>query len=99
MSEKCNCKRTKIRSKEEFEKLIHRLNRIEGQIKGVKKMVENNAYCVDILTQSSAVNSAIKAFNKELLLSHLNTCVIEDIKKGNFEKIEELSNLLNKLIK
>ena len=77
----CHCsQRKKERSPEEYKKLIHRLNRIEGQIRGIKGMVENNAYCPDILIQSAAVNAAINAFNKELLANHIRTCVADDIR-------------------
>ena len=79
----CHCsQRKKERSPEEYKKLIHRLNRIEGQIRGIKGMVENNAYCPDILIQSAAVNAAINAFNKELLANHIRTCVPDDIRNG-----------------
>ena len=75
----CHCsQRKKERSPEEYKKLIHRLNRIEGQIRGIKGMVENNAYCPDILIQSAAVNAAINAFNKELLANHIRTCAADE---------------------
>ena len=80
-------------------KLIHRLNRIEGQIRGIKGMVENNAYCPDILIQSAAVNAAINAFNKELLANHIRTCVADDIRNGKDESIDELVVTLQKLMK
>jgi len=100
MSEKsCKCKKTKQRDKEEYTKLIHRLNRIEGQIRGIRNMVENSAHCTDILTQSSAVSFAIKAFNAELLSNHLHTCVVHDIQEGKIETIDELANIVQKLIK
>ena len=99
VDKKCTCHKTKQRSKEEVTKLLNRLNRIEGQVRGIKKMVENSAYCVDILTQSSAVNSAINAFNKELLSNHLHTCVVNDIKKGKKEVIDELLPVIQKLMK
>ena len=87
----CHCsQRKKERSPEEYKKLIHRLNRIEGQIRGIKGMVENNAYCPDILIQSAAVNAAINAFNKELLANHIRTCVADDIRNGKDEAIDEL---------
>lgn len=93
------CHKTKIRSEEELNKLMNRLNRIEGQVKGLKKMLAENAYCIDILTQSSAVNAAINAFNKELLNNHLHTCVIENIKNGNTDVIDELTKTMQKLMK
>lgn len=96
----CHCsQRKKERSPEEYKKLIHRLNRIEGQIRGIKGMVENNAYCPDILIQSAAVNAAINAFNKELLANHIRTCVADDIRNGKDEAIDELVDTLQKLMK
>ena len=96
----CHCsQRKKERSTEEYKKLIHRLNRIEGQIRGIKGMVENNAYCPDILIQSAAVNAAINAFNKELLANHIRTCVADDIRNGKDESIDELVVTLQKLMK
>lgn len=96
----CHCsQRKKERFPEEYKKLIHRLNRIEGQIRGIKGMVENNAYCPDILIQSAAVNAAINAFNKELLANHIRTCVADDIRNGKDEAIDELVVTLQKLMK
>ena len=97
-TEKCCCKKTN-RSEEERKKLIHRLNRIEGQIRGIRGMVENDAYCADILTQSAAVNAAVNAFNKELLASHIRGCVARDIRGGKDEVIDELMSTLQKLMK
>ena len=91
----CHCSQRK----KEYKKLIHRLNRIEGQIRGIKGMVENNAYCPDILIQSAAVNAAINAFNKELLANHIRTCVADDIRNGKDESIDELVVTLQKLMK
>lgn len=100
MKEVCGCcKKTTARSTEEQKKLIHRLNRMEGQIRGIRKMVENNAYCTDILMQSAAVNAAINAFNKELLASHIRGCVSRDIREGKDEVIDELVATLQKLMK
>ena len=100
MKEVCGCcKKTTARSTEEQKKLIHRLNRIEGQICGIRKMVENNAYCADILMQSAAVNAAVNAFNKELLASHIRGCVSRDIREGKDEVIDELVATLQKLMK
>ncbi len=95
---KC-CAKTTMRSKEEQKKLIHRLNRIEGQIRGIRGMVENNAYCADILVQSAAVNAAVNAFNKELLANHIRECVARDIREGKDEVIDELVATLQKLMK
>ncbi len=99
MSNKCTCHKTKERTPQEYQSLINRLNRIEGQIRGIKKMVENNAYCVDILTQVSAANAALNAFNKELLANHIRTCVANDIRSGKDETIDELVCTLQKLMK
>lgn len=98
---KCCCcsQRKKERTPEEYTKLIHRLNRIEGQIRGIRGMVENNAYCPDILVQSAAVTAAMNAFNKELLASHIRTCVAQDIRDGKDEVIDELVSTLQKLMK
>ncbi|MCH5296086.1 MAG: metal-sensing transcriptional repressor [Ruminococcus sp.] len=95
----CCAHKTKKRSEEEYKKLINRLSRIEGQIRGIRGMVENNAYCPDILIQVSAVNAALNAFNKELLSNHIRTCVANDIKNDKNETIDELVNTLQKLMK
>ena len=97
--EACCSARHKERSAEEMKKLIHRLNRIEGQIRGIRGMVESGAYCPDILVQAAAVNAAVNAFNKELLASHLRTCVAEDIRAGRDETMDELLATLQKLMK
>ena len=95
----CCCKKTKQRSEEEYKSLIHRLNRIEGQIRGIRGMVERSAYCPDILIQSAAVTAAMNAFNRELLYNHIRTCVVKDIQAGNEEVIDELVTTLQKLMK
>lgn len=89
----------KQREEKEYKALITRLNRIEGQVRGIRKMVEEDRYCIDILTQVSAVSSALNSFNKELLANHIRTCVTEDIRQGNDEVIEELLVTLQKLMK
>ena len=103
MSEKkvcpCYCEKHTTRSEEEKKKLINRLKRIEGQIRGIIGMMENDAYCNDILIQSAAVNAAVNAFNKELLASHIRTCVARDIREGKDETIDELVATLQKLMK
>lgn len=91
--------RRKERTPEEYKKLIHRLNRIEGQIRGIRGMVESGAYCPDILVQSAAVNAAVNAFNRELLASHLRSCVVQDIRAGDDTVIDELVVTLQKLMK
>ncbi len=93
------CKKMTVRSEEERKKLINRLNRMEGQIRGIRGMVESNAYCADILVQSAAVNAAINAFNKEILANHIRECVARDIREGNDEVINELVVTLQKLMK
>lgn len=93
------CGKTTKRSEEERKKLTHRLNRIEGQIRGIRKMVEKDEYCADILIQSAAVNAAVNAFNKELLASHIRGCVARDIRNGKDEVIDELVATLQKLMK
>ena len=95
----CCCKKTKQRSEEEYKSLIHRINRIEGQIRGIRGMVERSAYCPDILIQSAAVTAAMNAFNRELLSNHIRTCVVKDIQAGNEEVIDELVTTLQKLMK
>lgn len=93
------CGKKTERSERERQKLIHRLNRIEGQIRGIRGMVENNAYCADILIQSAAVNAAVSAFNRELLSSHIHGCVARDIRAGKDEVIDELMQTLGRLMK
>ena len=91
--------KTKHRDDEELRKLMNRLNRVEGQVRGVKKMLEEEHYCVDILTQVSAIQAALNAFNKELLSSHIHSCVVEEIQKGNTEVVDELCESIKKLMK
>ena len=95
----CCCEKHTARSEEEKKKLINRLKRIEGQIRGIIGMLENDAYCNDILIQSAAVNAAVNAFNKELLANHIRTCVARDIRDGKDETIDELVATLQKLMK
>ena len=95
----CHCNRTKERSDKEYQDLINRLNRMEGQIRGIRGMVERNAYCTDILTQVAAVNAALNSFNKVLLSNHIKTCVMRDIKDGKEETVDELLQVLQKLMK
>ena len=97
---KCCCEhKTKERTDKEYKDLINRLSRIEGQVRGVKGMVEKNAYCTDILVQVSAITAALNSFNKELLAKHIKTCVVNDIKEGHDETIDELVNVLQKVMK
>lgn len=97
--EKCCCNRTKERAEKEYKDLIKRLNRIEGQVRGIKGMVENDAYCVDILTQVSAISAALNSFSKVLLENHMKTCVVEDIRNGKEDTMDELLNIVQKLMK
>ena len=96
---KCCDERRKEREDKEYRDLIHRLNRIEGQIRGIRGMAERDVYCTDILIQVSAVNAALNSFNKVLLTSHIKTCVTRDIKEGKEETVDELVQLLQKLMK
>ncbi len=96
---KCPHCKTKERNEEEIKDLITRLNRIEGQIRGIRKMVEEDAYCVDILTQVSAARCSLNSFSKVVLGNHIKTCVADDIRNGSDEKTEELVELLQKLMK
>lgn len=91
--------KTKERSDKEKKSMINRLNRIEGQVRGIRRMVESDAYCPDILIQVSAVNAALNSFNKVLLAEHIRSCVTEDIREGKEETIDELVLVLQKLMK
>lgn len=95
----CCCQRTKERSEEEYRSLIHRLNRIEGQIRGIRSMVEKSAYCPDILIQAAAAGAALNAFSRELLSQHIRTCVVQDIRQGREETVDELVSTLQKMMK
>lgn len=95
----CCCSKTKERSEKEYKDLLHRLNRIEGQIRGIKGMVEKDAYCTDIITQVAAANAALNSFNKVLLANHIKTCVKQDILEGKEETVDELVKTLQKLMK
>ncbi|MCQ2049815.1 MAG: metal-sensing transcriptional repressor [Candidatus Saccharibacteria bacterium] len=95
---RCSCKK-KEREEKEIKSLVTRLNRIEGQVKGIRKMIENDVYCTDVLVQVSAVNAALNAFSKTLLANHIKTCVANDIRAGKDEVIDDLVNTLQKLMK
>lgn len=94
-----SCCRHKDRTPEEHKALLNRLSRIEGQVRGIRGMVENSAYCPDILTQVAATSAALNAFTKELLASHIRSCVADDIRAGHDEAIDELVQTLQKLMK
>ena len=93
------CCRHKVRSPEEHKALLNRLNRIEGQVRGIRGMLEKDAYCVDILVQVAAANAALNSFSRELLAQHIGSCVADDLRAGSDEKLEELLRLLPKLMK
>ena len=107
MEEKISCPhcgssnevKTKNRDSSEYKSLLNRLSRIEGQVRGLKNMIENDAYCTDVLIQSSAVAAALNAFNKELLSNHIHTCVADNIREGNDEVIDELVATIQKMMK
>ncbi|MBQ7715109.1 MAG: metal-sensing transcriptional repressor [Clostridia bacterium] len=94
-----DCCKIRVRTDEEYKKLANRLNRIEGQVRGIRNMLEESAYCIDILTQVSAAKAALDSFTKELLTEHINTCVADDLRRGSYEKTEELTSAIKKLIK
>ena len=100
MTKECSCcHKTKERSEAEYTGLLNRLSRIEGQIRGLKGMVEKDDYCADILTQAAAANAALNAFSRELLSNHLHSCVVHDIRDGKDETIDELLGILQKMMK
>lgn len=100
MEKGCACSTRKVlRSGQEKKDLLVRLKRVEGQIRGIEKMVENDMYCPDILVQVSAVQSALNSFNKVLLACHIKGCVADDIRAGKDEAVDELVTLLQKLMK
>ena len=95
----CPCHKTKHRTEEEIRALTNRLSRIEGQVRGIRGMLDQDAYCVDILTQVTAVTAALNAFSRELLAEHIRTCVAHDLKEGNTEVVEELVETVRKMMK
>ena len=95
----CCCHKKKERDAKEYKDLMNRLSRIEGQVRGLKRMVQEDAYCIDILTQAAAVNAALNSFNKQLLAEHIKTCVTNDIREGKDETVDELVATLQKLMK
>ena len=96
--ENCCC-RTKVRTEKEYKDLMNRLSRIEGQIRGIRRMVEEDAYCIDIINQVAAANAALNSFTKVILADHIHTCVTEDVQAGSSEKVDELVKTLQKLMK
>lgn len=99
MAHTCDCCRTRQRSDEELKQLTHRLSRIEGQVRGLREMLQRDAYCTDILTQVSAVNAALNSFSRELLSEHIHTCVADGIRAGDDTVVDELMGTLQKLMK
>ena len=99
MAHTCNCGKTRKRSEDEFKRLTNRLNRIEGQVRGLREMLQKDAYCTDILTQVSAVNAALNSFSRELLSEHINTCVADGLRAGDDSVVDELMTTLQKLMK
>lgn len=95
----CGGMKLKHRDEKEYKRLISRLNRIEGQVRGIKRMVETDRYCIDILMQVTAIQSALNSFNKELLGQHIKTCVVHDIREGKDDVVDELVCTLQKLMK
>ncbi len=93
------CAKMTVRTDEQKKKLMNRLNRLEGQVRGVKKMIENDAYCNDILIQSAAIAAAVDAFSREVLRAHLHSCVIRDIREGRDEVADELMETLERLMR
>ncbi len=91
--------KTKHRDEDELRSMMNRLSRIEGQVRGIKKMLEDEAYCTDVLTQVTAIQAALNAFNRELLANHIKSCVVEDIRNGSAEVVDDLVATLQKLMK
>ncbi len=95
----CETGKTKDRSQAEVRRLMNRLSRVEGQIRGLKEMLQSDAYCIDILVQVSAATAALNSFSKELLGTHIKTCVAENIRQGNDEVVDELVCVLQRLMR
>ena len=93
-----NAKKT-LRPEEQKKKLLNRLSRIEGQVRGVRRMIEEDAYCNDVLTQSAAIAAAVDAFNREVLRSHIHSCVVRDIRAGKDEVADELIDTVERLMR
>ena len=98
MEQENNCCRHKHREEPELQAMLNRLNRIEGQVRGIARMIEEDAYCVDVLNQTAAVRAALASFERELLKSHIETCVVTDIKEGREETAAELAALVGRLL-
>ena len=94
-----DCHKTRERSDDEYKRLINRLSRIEGQVRGIRGLLEKDAYCIDVLAQAAAVGAALNAFSRELLSQHLRTCVAEDLRRGDDSTVDELTAALQKLMR
>ncbi len=92
-------KKLRNRTPEEYKRLCNRLSRIEGQIRGIRRMLDESAYCPDILTQAAAANAALNAFSRELLSQHIRSCVVNDLQEGNPDTVDELLDTLQKLMR
>ena len=99
MAHSCDCSKTRQRSDEELKRLTHRLSRIEGQVRGLREMLQKNTYCPDILVQVSAVSAALDSFSRELLSEHIHTCVADGIRAGDDTVVDELVSTLQKMMK
>ena len=97
--EKDRCTKENHRTQEEKINCIKRLNRIEGQIKGINKMIKDERHCDEILIQISAVTNALKNLGIEVLLNHMKTCMVEDIKNEKLESIDEVIKLTKRMVK
>ena len=95
----CGSEKTTVRTEEQKKKLLNRLSRLEGQVRGVRKMIENDAYCNDVLVQTAAISAAVDAFSREVLRTHLRTCVIRDIREGRDEVADELMTTLERMMR
>ena len=93
------CEKHKHRENNEKQLLLNRLKRIEGQVRGLENMIEQDAYCTDIVVQVTAVQAALNAFSKKLLANHIHTCVIQDIQNGKTEVVDDLIDTIHKLMK
>lgn len=97
--EKCNCQKKRIRKDEEKKSLCSRLNRIEGQVRGIKKMIESDTYCIDILTQVSAAQAALTSLSRMIMDSHIRNCVVKGVEEGDEKILDELMITLKKFMK
>ncbi len=99
MKECCYSERKAHHPADFKKKLINRLNRIEGQVRGVRKMIDQDVYCDDVITQITAIRSALSGLSKELFEAHLSSCILEQIQSGSDEIMEELKLTVRRLLK